>query len=245
MVSKESLARVNLLALKYFCMSLDKSKDAKSYLLGRIAQETVQKYWLGYAPKVGLIDYLNKYDVETEDALELGLIGLNDDDTAYEVFTRRIMFPIIKNSRVVGFGGRTLIDHPTKYLNSKSSLLYNKSETLYRLDIAKKSIYRKGCAILVEGYFDYLVAFENEVTNSVAGCGTAFKEGQARLLRRWTDTVYVCYDGDIAGKKAAKKAKKVLRKYNIFGGIINLPKGYDPDKFIKKFGSGKFTALND
>lgn len=245
MVSKESLARVNLLALKYFCMSLDKSKDAKSYLRGRIAQGTVQKYYLGYAPKFGLIDHLNKHDVTTEDALELGLIGLNEDDTAYEVFTKRIMFPIIKNNRVVGFGGRTLIDHPTKYLNSKSSLLYNKSETLYLLDIAKRSIYKKDWAILVEGYFDYLALVESGIPNSVAGCGTAFKERQARLLRRWTDTVYVCYDGDIAGKKATKNARKMLKRHNIFGGVIKLPDGYDPDKFIKKFGNDKFAALND
>jgi DNA primase len=242
-LSKEQLSKVTYLALKYFCTSLDKSKEAKKYLLNRINAQTVKAYYVGYAPKHGLIDYLNKHNVDVRAATAVDLIGINEDDTAYETFTNRIMFPIILNQRVLGFGGRTLINHSIKYLNSKKSPLYDKGSTLYLLDKAKKSIYKEGWAVLVEGYFDVLSLVTHGIHNVVASCGTAFTESQARLLRRWVNEVYICYDGDEAGKEAAKNAKKILNKYDIYGGTLTLPKEYDPDEFVNEFGEDAFLAL--
>lgn len=243
MITKENLSKLNSLALRYFCTSLNESKQAKAYLLNRIDIPTIKQFYIGYAPKSGLIEYLNKYAVTTEDALTVGLIGLNTDDTAYEVFTKRIICPVINNKTIIGFGGRTLADHPTKYLNSKLSPLYNKSEILYLMDAAKKHIYKSEYAILVEGYFDVLSLYANGIKNVVASCGTAFKDAHALLLKRWTDSVFIIFDGDEPGKEATKKAKKVLKKQNIFGGTISLPDGFDPDSFIKKYGKKEFVRL--
>lgn len=229
--------------MKYFCTSLSKAKKARKYVFDRINVATVKAYYIGYAPKTGLIDYLNKHNVAMDDAIEVGLIGLNDDDTAYETFTNRIMFPVIWNKRVLGFGGRTIVDHSIKYLNSKKSPLYDKGSTLYLLDKAKKNMYKEGWVVLVEGYFDVLSLVTHGMHNVVASCGTAFTESQARLLRRWADDVYVCYDGDDAGKAATKKAKKLLTKYDIYGGTIVLPNEYDPDEFVKEFGKDAFLEL--
>jgi len=241
----QELAKINTYALKYFCRSLDKSKYAKKYLLNRVDTGSIRAFWLGYAPAQGLIDYFNAHDVSGKLAESIGLIAYNDDGTAYEIMTKRIIFPIFSNGKISGFAGRAIKEHPVKYLNSKSNILYNKRQMLYLLDKSKKHIYKTGWGILVEGYFDVIALAEVGIHNAVASCGTAFTDEQARLLRRWAEEVYVCYDGDSAGHEAARKAKKLLVKHNIYGGTIKLPDRYDPDEFIKKYGKKKFLALKN
>ena len=242
---KQLLLQANKIALKYFCKSLDKSDKAKAYLFKRLQKETIQKFFLGYAPKRGLIDFLKKNNIEINTALKAGLIQLNDDKSPYEIFTNRIMFPVFNNGQVVGFGGRTIIDHDIKYLNSRETLLYNKGELLYILDYAKQPIHKLDYAIMVEGYFDVLSLIENKIRNDIGTCGTACREEHALLLRRWTDEVYTCFDGDKAGREAQVRAKKTLEHFNIYGGNMELPDAYDPDDFIKEFGKDKFLALKN
>lgn len=240
-MDQKELVRANKVALRYFCSSLNKSKKAKQYVLSRLPSDTVKDFYLGYAPKgIDLIEHLNARNVDEEEALHVGLIGLNDDGSAYEVFNNRLMFPIINNGIVVGFGGRTLGGSRTKYLNSKASLLYNKSEVLYLLDKAKKTIYEKKWALLVEGYFDVLSLYSYGIKNSVAVCGVAFRPFHAKLLKRWAKGVFVCFDGDKAGKKSAEKAKKLLKKEKIYAGTVTLPEDLDPDDYLKKYGKKEF-----
>lgn len=235
----EALCRANLSILKFFCSSLNKSERAKKYILSRLSRETIQKYYLGYAPYKGLISFLKSKDIPLSVSEYLGIIGTNDYGGLYSTFTDRIMIPIIQYGKVIGFGGRILTGNRSKYLNSKSSLLYNKSEVLYPIDVAINAINLAGYAILVEGYLDVLSLADNHIYNVVACCGTAFKEEHSRLLKRWTDSVIICLDGDSPGKEAAKKAEKLLRKIGAFGGKLEL-ENEDPDEFIKRVGKQKF-----
>lgn len=204
---------------------------------------TINTFKLGYATGCGLIDFLNENDVNVDDAAYLGLIKPNEDGTCYEAFRNRIMLPIIKSKVIIGFGGRTIIKGPAKYINSKASKLYNKSDTLYGLNFAAKYIAQEGAAILVEGYFDVLGLWDAGIRNVVAGCGTALGELHALLLKRWTDKVYTCYDPDDAGVAAAKKSRKVLGKQGLEVVDVHLPGELDPDEWVKKYGVGEFKKM--
>jgi DNA primase len=244
MLTTKRIEHLNQLALKYYLKQLNKSKRAQSYLYDRLSKKTADAYFIGYAPNGGLVQYLNKHDVTERDAKDSGLIILDYDDNAFERFTNRIMFPIIHAGRLVGFGGRTLGEETKKnpkYLNSKASLLYNKSEVLYGLWRARTAIDRLGYGFLVEGYFDVLGLANHKVQNCVGVCGTALTREQAKQLKRYTDKIYVMLDGDEAGKLAAKKAKIVLKKEKVYAGRMTLPKKLDPDEFVSKYGR---KALN-
>lgn len=244
MLGKSKLSEANLLALKYYMACLDRSKAAKEYLFNRISPGTAKRFSIGYSPQGGLIGWLNHFNVSTEDAKDVGLIKVNIlDKTATEFFTKRIVFPLISNKRIIGFAGRTIINDSIKYLNSKSTVLYDKSGYLYLLDIAKKSIYEHNCCFLVEGYFDVLCMYDHGINNVVATCGTALTPMHARLLRRWTNHVIVCYDGDSAGEAAAKKAASALKLLGIYGGTVSLKDGYDPADYVTAFGADKFNKI--
>jgi len=244
MMQTKRLEKLNNLALKYYITQLNKSKLAQDYLYNRISKKIAKLYFVGYAPNGGFIDYLNKHDVRTRDAKDTGLVVFDYDDNAYERFAHRIMLPIIHAGRLVGFGGRTLgteTEKNPKYINSKASLLYNKSEVLYGLWRARASMDKLGYGFLVEGYFDVLGLANHKVYNCVGLCGTAFTKDQARQLKRYTDKIYIMLDGDSAGKLAAKKAKIVLKKEHVYARRMLLPKNLDPDEFVRKYGR---KALN-
>lgn len=244
MTSKlQLLASANAKVLQYFTEQFEQSEKAKAYVFSRISADTVKDFFVGYAPGNGLIDMMNAEGIEAETASELGLIGLNDDNTAYEVFTHRIMFPIIRAGLIVGFAGRTTKDNPTKYLNSKTSFLYNKKENLFGLWQNRQEIYRSKTAIIVEGYFDVAGLYDNGVENAVAACGTAFSVKHVLELKRYAEKAWTCYDGDEAGREAAKKTRKMLEKHGMFGGDIKLPDGLDPDEFVVKNGNEIFKNL--
>lgn len=239
MLKTKKIEKVNNLALKYFVNSLNKSKKAQEYVYGRITKPTVRKFFIGYSPKSGFVEYLNKHDVDESIAREAGLVTFDYNGNALNRFADRIILPIIHANRLVGFGGRTLTEvtkRNPKYINSKTSVLFNKSEVLYGLWRARKEMLRRGYGIIVEGYFDVYGLFEAGVKNSVASCGTALTRDQARLLARYADKVYVMLDGDDAGQEAAKKAKKILKKEKVYGGIMVPPKGMDPFELVTKYG---------
>lgn len=244
-MTKNRLLYINKLALKYFCKSLNTAKKPKQYLLNRIGKKTIQKFFVGYNPQdYGLIERFEKHNITEREALHLGLVNLDKDGNVYETFSKRIVFPIIQGNKVLGFAGRSLAKNPSaKYLNSKATLLYDKSQILYLLDAAKKSIYKKGYTILVEGYFDVLSLYDNGIKNSVACCGTALKKSHAELLKRWTDLVYIAFDGDAAGQKAAKKACKILKNESLDYKNITIPNNLDPDDYVHKYGTAGFLQL--
>ena len=228
------LEHVNKLALKYFISCLQKSSRAQQYLYDRISPKTAQRYYVGYAPREGLVALLNEHGVKEKDARDLGLVTTDYDGYSYDRFQNRIMLPIIHAGRLLGFGGRTLGNDDPKYLNSKASLLYNKSDVLYGLFQARMHISKTNFALLVEGYFDVLTPVDCGIKQCVASCGTALTKEQARILKRYTSRVFVMYDGDFAGRKATKRAREILKHENIFAGIVRLPKEHDPASYIKE-----------
>jgi DNA primase len=243
---KYRLVQANKIALKYFIASFHKSKKAKKSAYSRLSKEIVEKFLIGYAPPTGLIDVFNLKKVKAKDAYKVGLVGKNiEDGTYYEVFRDRLIFPLIQNNILIGFSGRTLNNNKSKYINSKSSPLYNKSETLYCLDPSKKNIHKTKKCFLVEGQFDVLGLFQSNIKNVVASCGTAFKKEHARLIKRWANIVYICFDGDTAGKLAAKKAKRIIKNEKMEVHIINLPNIHDAFSYIKEKGNKKFLTLNN
>src|SRR3989337_1388283 len=152
-------------------------------------------------------------------------------------FRERIIFTISDSEgRVVGFGGRVLNDTDSrpKYLNSPETLVYKKGNILYGLNITKDSIRKSKEAFLVEGYFDLITVYQHGIKNIIATSGTALTEDHARILRRYTDTVTLVFDGDEAGRNASDRGGIVLLNGGVKGKVNSLPYGNEPDNFIRE-----------
>ncbi len=247
----DRLYEINRKCKEYFCEQLyaAANRHAREYFKSRkLKQTTMNKFDVGYAPAgwEGLqhSKYIKKDDLET--MAELGVIQKRDNKPGYyDRFRNRIIFPFHNLSgRIVGFGGRRLDekDQP-KYLNSPESKIYKKGEILYGLHQAVQAIREFGLVFLVEGYFDLLRLVDSKIENVVAGSGTALTEGQARLLKRYTDTVYIAYDSDDAGIKAALRNSEILENNDLRVQIVRLPDGHDPDTFILENSRKDFLDL--
>ena len=154
------------------------------------------------------------------------------------------MYPIQdQNHRVIGFGGRVMSDAKPKYLNSPETMIFDKSRNLYGLNFARTS--RKNHFILCEGYMDVIAMHQAGFTEAVASLGTAFTSGQASLLHRYTDAVYLAYDSDGAGVNAALRAIGILRDAGMTAKVINMKPHKDPDEFIKNLGVEAFQERID
>lgn len=257
------LYRLNDLAATYFqrCLWGDMGRAARHYLEERgISREIAEHFRLGFASSgsEGLVRFLTYQKAEVEKAASLGLVGKRDNGQYYDKFRYRLMFPITDVvGRIVGFGGRVLpmVQPPVnngqpqrtlpKYLNSPESVLYKKGTLLYGLAQAKETIQRRGRAVLVEGYIDLLALVQHGQTEVVAVLGTALGSDQLRLLRRFTTEVYMFFDGDEAGRKAALRAFPLCIEAELRGRGVFLPQGEDPDTYVRKYGPGQLSALID
>ena len=154
------------------------------------------------------------------------------------------MFPISNIAgKIIAFGGRIFEkDDPAKYMNSPETPLYKKSEIFYGLDITRDAIRKKESAILVEGYTDLIQLYQAGIKNVVAVSGTAFTNKHVNQIRRFTSNVYLCYDGDLAGINAAKKAGYALLKGGLDSRVIVIPDGLDPDDWINRDGKNTFES---
>lgn len=205
----------------------------------RLTDDIIFEFEIGYAPEewrfiAPLIIDRGLYD----QGIELGLIKKGDNGNTYDTFRNRIIFPIHNDrGEIVGFGGRTMEkDTDTaKYINSKESDVYKKDAVLYGLYHAKEAIREKGEAILVEGYLDVIAFHQFGAKNTVGPCGTAFTDGQARLLKRFCSKVILIGDGDNAGKKANMKSVDILLRHNFKVEICPMPDGHDPESFARMF----------
>ncbi len=171
-----------------------------------------------------------------------GLVVLKDG-RSYDMFRNRVMFPIINaQGRVLGFGGRAMGDAQPKYLNTAETPIFNKRRGLYALNMAQKerSI---GHLVLVEGYMDTVSLRKHGIAGVVATLGTALTEEQARLMKRYAPEVWISYDGDAAGQKAALRALDIFDQQDIHAKVIDYPAGMDPDDFVKEKGLDGFEAL--
>lgn len=225
------------------------TKDGKiglDYLVERgITEEAIDTFKLGYAPntKDFIATFLEKKGFHKQLLVKYGLLNMNqENDTVSDRFRGRVIFPIRNHlGKTVAFGARALEkNQEPKYLNSPESDLFQKGKLLYNFDLAKKHIRKKSEALLFEGYMDVISAYQAGVENVVATMGTALTETQAKLLKRYVDTVILCYDGDRAGIEATYKASKLLQQVGCQVKIASLKDGLDPDSFIKEYGGEAF-----
>ncbi len=240
---KMQLLQVNNEAARYFYRMLKSEKGARAYeyLKNRgLSDETITKFGLGYSSnyKDDLYRFI-KSKGYTDDVLkESGLFTFSEKGV-YDKFSNRVMFPIMDiNNRVIAFGGRVMGDGQPKYLNSPETMLFDKSRNLYGLNVARAS--RKDSMLICEGYMDVIALHQAGFNNAVASLGTAYTSKHANLLKRYCENVYLTFDSDGAGVKAALRALPILRDAGISAKVINMKPYKDPDEFIKNLGAEEY-----
>ncbi len=247
-VDPNRLAKANAWAAKHFRTNLedlDRGKYARDYLSERqINAESVDKWQIGLA--AGSPDDLARAAMAMKAPMKLleqaGLVvGQNRDK-----FVNRLMFTITDvTGRVIAFGGRTLDGNVAKYMNSPTTVLFDKSNSVYGLEQARHEIVSTGTAVVAEGYTDVVMAHQFGCTNVVATLGTSFTAGHARILRRYAKKVVLIFDSDVAGVEAANRALDVCLAQRIDIKIASVPEGKDPCDFILAAGKEGFERVID
>jgi len=241
---RSRLFEINKEAAGYYYKMLrsPEGQKAMDYFTGReLSAETMHKFGLGCTSKYSdsLYKYLRGKGYEDEILKDCGLITIDEKRGGHDKFWNRAMFPIFDaNGKVVAFGGRVMGDGEPKYLNSPETEIFNKSRTLFGLYFARKT--RREQFILCEGYMDVISLHQAGFDNAVASLGTALTEGHAGMLKRYVKDVYLSYDSDGAGQKAALRAIPILKNAGISCRIINMSPYKDPDEFIKALGAEEY-----
>ncbi len=241
------ILEINQEAAKFYhrLLKSESGKMAKEYLKRRnINPESVDKFFLGFAPDDWrqLEEHLLAKGFSIDAITESGLVRRSRNADLYIDFLRnRIIFPIYDLSgRIIGFGGRLLDGKGPKYLNSAENQVFSKRFNLFGLYQGREALRTTSEVILVEGYMDCLLLHQHGITNVVATLGTAFTREQAKLVKRFTETILVMYDGDDAGQRETLRAIATLNQEGIDSWIIPLPSGNDPDDLIQKLGKEEF-----
>ena len=249
---EDRVYELNRTAATFFRQALlrsEQGKDAREYITQRgMSDEAMQHYFVGYAPDsyVMLRDYLISKGY-SEKELEAAFLCRKSEKTGqyYDIWRDRIIFPIIDTKKhIIGFGGRILHGEksPQKYINTGESPVFCKSRTLFGLNYAQRT-----CAdslIICEGYMDVIALYSAGFKNAVATLGTALTKEHIKVIKKYTRSVVLAYDDDVAGRKATEKALILLSEEKIPVKILPPIKGAkDPDEYIKKFGSEAFKKL--
>ncbi|MEO0336710.1 MAG: DNA primase, partial [Pseudomonadota bacterium] len=249
---RKEMVALNEIARKAFhsnLMKLPKSHAVWQYLQTRgFSDEVIKDFELGYAPDdweklAGLIQGRSK---SLELASQVGLVRKRNKGTGfYDLFRNRLMFPIVSHKEeCVGFGGRVLSkDDQPKYLNSPDSDVFHKGRLFYGLDKAAKYIRTADKVVIVEGYTDLIALYQAGIRCVVATLGTALTAQHARLLKRYTRNVYVLFDGDVAGRRAAERSLPILLTEGLFPKGLILPDKVDPDEYLKSEGPEALRKL--
>ena len=247
--TRERILEIHKLAANYFYAKLnsDRGKGAKQYLFDRqLSEETIRRFGLGYSDKYSndLYQYMKKKGFDDTILNQTGLFTFHEKYGAGDKFWNRVMFPIMdKTNKVIAFGGRVMGDGKPKYLNSPETLIFDKSRNLYGLNFLHGKLDHG--IIICEGYMDVIALHQAGFTNAVASLGTAFTSQQSSLLKRYSDTVYLCYDSDGAGVKAALRAIPMLKEAGITVRVIDMRPYKDPDEFIKALSAEEFKKRID
>lgn len=213
-----------------------RGKRAADYARRRgMSDATIERFGLGYAADSwdDLLSQATRAGISRELLQQAGLITTNEKGQTYDRFRNRLIFPICDSlGRCVAFGGRTLGEDPAKYLNSPETPLFNKSRTLYGLDVARKAVAAKREAVVVEGYTDAVLLSQAGIENVVATLGTALTDSHVKLLRPLSDRIVMCFDSDDAGLRAADRAVEtaLCHRTEVFVAVI--PDGQDPAEFV-------------
>ncbi len=250
---REKIFEINQLAAKfynYLLLEEDVAEKAVVYLNNRgFMEEDLKKFYLGFAPDRwdSLINFLSRKGYERSELLEAGLVLTGKNNSIYDRFRNRIIFPIFNiRDEVIAFGARIVdsnVKNSPKYLNSPETIIFNKSKNLYGLNWAREELRRTDSAIIMEGYTDVIRAHKQGLKNAVASLGTSLTLEQAKLLDRYVSTVYIAYDADTAGGKATVRGLEILKNAGLNVKVIQLPADKDPDDFINQEGKEKFTEL--
>ena len=246
---RQILLEINKAAGKYYYMLLrsEHGKQAYEYFKKReLSDATMQKFGLGYSDKYSddLYRYLRKLGYDDAILKESGLVSIDEVRGGHDKFWNRAMFPIMDvHNKVIGFGGRVMGDGEPKYLNSPETKVFDKSRNLYALNFARQT--KKPQMLLCEGYMDVIALHQAGFDNAVASLGTAFTSGHASLLKRYTKEVYLTFDSDGAGIKAALRAIPILKEVGLTAKVINMKPYKDPDEFIKALGAEEYQKRID
>ena len=229
----------------------EEGKEALAFLAKRgLKPETAEAWGLGYAPNAwdATLNYFLKKGYPQKDIIDAGLLSEKDDGRAFDRFRHRLMFPIRNDyGDVVGFSGRILDPDSklAKYVNTPETSVFQKGRILYGLDRAKRPILKSGHAVVCEGQMDLIAMAAAGFPQAVAPLGTSLTPEHARLLRRHTESVILCYDGDAAGLKAADRAYAELARAGVAVKVVALPPGEDPDSLLRKAGAEALRAVLD
>jgi len=245
------LFKINEIAASFYQSNLNSAQGtfAKQYFLKRgIKEDTIKLFKLGFAAEQwdGLINYLRSKNISLSFMEKAGLILNREGGGYYDRFRNRVIFPIFDvKSRPLAFGARVLTPVPemAKYVNSPETPIYTKGKHLYGLHLAKDAIREKDFIVIVEGYLDYIIPYQEGPKNIAASLGTALTIDQARLIKRYTHNVVMVYDSDDAGQTATLRSLDIFIEEEMQVRVVSLPKGYDPDSFVRKFGIDAFYGL--
>ena len=240
-VKNKELYNIYDLSSKFYQNNLNSSmgKNAKDYLLKRgMTEEILKEFEIGYSLKkrTVLTDFLQAIGFKKSDLLKSGLVI--ESNNLFDIYSNRIMFPIKnRNGQVIAFSGRIFEGEDTsKYINSKESEIFRKSEILYNLDKAKEYARLSGKIIIMEGFFDVIACYIAGIKYAVATMGTAITKEHANLIKKSAKEVILCFDGDNAGTKATLSCIDELVKVGVEPKIVMLEDNLDPDEYLKKYG---------
>lgn len=231
-LDKEALSIVKA----YYQSLLYQNKAAINYLYSRgFNDELIARFELGYAPNSqNTLNLLSNEKIDPKDAINLGIVKVGEGGNLYASFIDRIIFTINNHAgKIVGFGGRTITNHPAKYVNSPQSSVFDKSQIFYAYDKAKDEIYKLKEIIITEGYMDTIMLHKAGHKNAVAVLGTALTPKHLPLLRRSNAKITLCFDGDSAGINAAFKSSKLLLQNDFDTSVVVIPKGADPADLVQ------------
>ncbi len=252
---KERLYEILRETALYYLSNLksEKGEKARNYLLKRgISNSTARAFGLGASLGYNeLYDHLKGKGYLDEDMLDAGVCQKSEKGRIFDAEANRLIVPIINSmGKVIAFGGRVLEkteDGFAKYKNTKETQIFSKKNTLYAINNLKnlKKETDFSYVIMVEGYMDCISLYQAGFKNVVASMGTSLTLEQARLLKRYTNKVLVCFDGDTAGQKATIRSLSIFESEGFDIRVVNLPKGKDPDEVIKEYGANYYQKLLD
>ncbi len=211
-----------------------------------LSDELIAEFQLGYAPQAEILQaFFHEKKLDDYQTLrKSGLFSEREGEDLAERFNDRIMFPIRdQTGSIIAFSGRLLTPDKKlpKYLNSPEGILFNKRKVLFNFDKAKKTIRHESKVYLFEGFMDVLAAWRAGIKNGVASMGTSLTSEQIYLLEQTASKLYICYDGDLPGRKATKRALELIAPLSKFElGAILLPEKLDPDEYVRKYGPENF-----
>jgi len=246
---KRTIQRLNGLAAQYFHHILMENPAGQRALIQLesrgVTRASMAEFQIGFAPagqhRDNLARFLRKHGATDTEMLEAGLaVRPEGGGELWDRFRQRIIIPIHdERGELTAFGGRVIDDaNQPKYLNTSQTALYDKGRTLFNLHRARKSIHEMKHAVLMEGYFDAITAWQAGVTNVVTTSGTALSDHQVRLLKRETQELLLAFDRDDAGLNATQRAIELASKSGIYIKVVRVPQGKDPDDYLRAHPDG-------